>query len=410
MFHVADGSSESRCLPARAPATRSALRCRHWSNPTLRRRLSIVAVRSALQAARDAVRTQLWPLPILGVILAVVLGVLLPHVDVRIDGNMPGWLNTIIFSGDAGATRTVLSAVAGSLIAVTSLTFSLTVVTPQLASSQFSPRLLRTFTQDFFVQVTLAIFLATFTCSLTVLRAVRSEQESSSPFVPRLAVTVSFLLGVGSVVGLVLLLAHLTRQIRVETMLKHVHLDATSTVETNLVRREDRRSDDLRPVAPEHAEMLWAGNSGFLLRIDQNELLEATVAAGAVVLITRQPGSFVVKGTPLGRIWAHGGGRLDSEAFDTFGTELGESVHLGPERTAAQDIGYGLRQLTDVANKALSPGINDPTTAVHALGHLSALLTELTDDDLGPLILRDDDDAVRVSVDRRGSATSSTWR
>lgn len=124
-------------------------------------------------SVRDSLRAQLWPLPTVGVVVAVVAGIVLPRLDAHVDGGLPGWLNDLLFGGDPDAARTVLDAVASSLITVTSLTFSLTVVTLQLASSQFSPRLLRTFTRDLFVQATLALFLATFAYSLTVLRAVR---------------------------------------------------------------------------------------------------------------------------------------------------------------------------------------------------------------------------------------------
>ena len=108
---------------------------------------------------RDAVRTQLWPLPAAGVTFAVAVGVWLPQLDAEIDDNLPGAITDYLFGGGASAARAVLEAIAGSLITVTSLTFSLTVVTLQLASSQFSPRLLRTFSSDRFVQATLALFL-----------------------------------------------------------------------------------------------------------------------------------------------------------------------------------------------------------------------------------------------------------
>ncbi len=143
---------------------------------------------------------------------------------------LTGWADTVLFGGDAGSASTVLDAVASSLITVTSLTFSLTVVTLQLASSQFSPRLLRTFTQDLFVQSTLALFLATFAYSLTVLRSVRSGDDGQEPFVPRISVTTSYVLAMVSVIALVLFLAHLARQIRVETMLHQVRRDASGTL------------------------------------------------------------------------------------------------------------------------------------------------------------------------------------
>ncbi len=360
----------------------------------------------------EALRSRLWPLPIVAVVLATVVGVLLPRFDASIDENLDPWVTDLVFAGDAGAARTVLDAVASSLITVTSLTFSLTVVTLQLASSQFSPRLLRTFTSDVFVQATLGVFLATFTYSLTVLRTVRSPDAALPEFVPRLSVTVAYLLAVGCVVMLVVFLAHLAQQIRVETMLRDVHAAATATLDVTLGRSAagravdqsdvtaptGRRTREVPPSPPADAFVIRAPASGFLVRIDQHSLLDTCLDLGLVFEIDRPVGSSLVKGTPLGVAWPAGG--KDSPSGALFEERLGKAVHVGFERTAAQDVGYGLRQLTDVANKALSPGINDPTTAVHTLGHISALLCEIADHDLGPVILRDDDARARVIVHR----------
>lgn len=306
------------------------------------------------------------------------------------------------FGGDADAARSLLGAIASSLITVTSLTFSLTVVTLQLASSQFSPRLLRTFTSDLFVQTTLALFLATFTYALTVLRAVRSAGDAGqAEFVPRFAVSVAFLLTVASVVALVLFLTHLTAQIRVETMLHNVRRDASSTMRAVLPERERGDVDPqptLRP--PVDAVQVLAVDHGFLTWIEHGDLVAIAVDEGALISLGVHPGAFVVKGTPLGSAWPASGGHFDSEATSRLADRVATCVHTGPERTASQDVGYGLRQLTDVANKALSPGINDPTTAIHALGHISAFLCDLTDRDLGTQALRDDDDRVRVLLHR----------
>ena len=152
-----------------------------------------VAVRAALRrwsaATADAWRTQLWPVPTLAVAAAVALGVGLPRVDAHIDDELPASVTAYLFSGGPEAARTVLSVIAGSLITVTSLTFSLTVVTLQLASSQFSPRLLRTFTRDRLVHVSLGLLLGTFMYAVTVLRTVRASLSDHEAFVPQLAVT-----------------------------------------------------------------------------------------------------------------------------------------------------------------------------------------------------------------------------
>lgn len=352
-----------------------------------------------LASARDTVRTQLWPLPVFGVALAAVLGVLLPRLELHWGQNLPAWMSAVLFDGDPGAARTLLDAIASSLITVTSLTFSLTVVTLQLASSQFSPRLLRTFTSDIFVQATLAVFLATFTYALTVLRAVRDADGSDVAVVPRLSVTVAFVLGLASVLGLVLFLAHLARQIRVETMLRNVHEDASATVELATIPSDDAQDRVPMPTPRHDAVVLTAPSSGFLTSIDENKLRAVAIDVDAVVSIDCHPGSSLVDGVPIGRAWSERR-QLDDEAVGRIQQAIGRTIRIGYERTAAQDVGYGLRQLTDVANKALSPGINDPTTAIHALGHISALLCQLAGRDLGPVLLRDDDGMVRVVLRR----------
>lgn len=356
---------------------------------------------------RETFKTQLWPIPAMAVVATLLLGFGFPHLDSQIDGALASWVNGVLFGGDADAARVLLSAIATSLITVTSLTFSLTVVTLQLASSQFSPRLLRTFTSDQFVQATLALFLATFTYALAVLRSVRSAGDSGqAEFVPKFAVTVAFVLAVASVLGLVLFLAHLTEQIRVETMLRNVHRDATRTMHAVHSEAEpDAHNHPASPQPPQDATQLLATSDGFLTWIEHGHLVEAAVDEGALLNLDVYPGSFLVKGTPLGSAWPVAGGSFDKQTADRIADRVAGCIHTGFERTAAQDVGHGLRQLTDVANKALSPGINDPTTAIHALGHISAFLCDLSDRDLGPKLLRDEDDRVRVTLHGPSLAT-----
>ncbi|GAA2498375.1 DUF2254 domain-containing protein [Streptomyces gobitricini] len=352
---------------------------------------------------RDTVRAQLWPLPTLGVVLAVAAGVGLPRLDARIQHDIPPRLKDYLFGGGADAARTVLEAIAGSLISVTALTFSLTVVTLQLASSQFSPRLLRTFTADRYVQTTLALFLATFTYALTVLRTVRTGDDEHVMFVPQVSVTVAFLLTLASVLGLVLFLSHLAREIRVETMMRSVHSAAGRTIR-RLVPEKDLAAGDSGapppPQPPADAVPLPVGTSGFLTAVDEKALLESAVEADAVLLIDRHPGSSLIAGTPMGAAWPRTGEPFSPETRTRLVRKAAEAVTTGAERTDAQDVAFGLRQLTDIIAKALSPGINDPTTAVHALSHSAALLCELAHRDLGPRLLRDGHHRLRVVLRR----------
>ncbi len=347
-----------------------------------------------------SLRAKLWPLPMLAVVVSVAAGVGLTRLDAHVDSGLPQGVTDYLFSGGADAARGVLSAIAGSLITVTSLTFSLTVVTLQLASSQFSPRLLRTFTSDRFVHATLALFLATFVFALTVLRTVRTEQTSSPAFVPQISVTLAFILALASVLGLVFFLAHLAQEIRIETMLRNVHAEARQTAGRAL-ENTGEASQSEAPLIPADAQTLAAQSSGFLTSIDQDALLQTVIEAGAVIFVHRAPGDRFVSDTPLAHAWPlapHD--RLTSAQFDDLAHRLNAAVHIGYERTPAQDISYGLRQITDVANKALSPGINDPTTAVHAIGHSSALLCDLAQLKLGDRFLTDDEGRTRLILHR----------
>ena len=360
------------------------------------------AVERRISLIRNAFRTQLWPVPLIGILLALALGVGLPQLDVALGDDLPGTLQDYLFGGGAGAASTVLDAIASSLVTVTSLTFSLTVVTLQLASSQFSPRLLRTFMRDRMVHYTLALFLATFTFAMTVLRTVRSAQSGQDEFVPRLSVTVAFTLVIASIIGLVAFLAHLAREIRVETMIRNVHDDASTTVRQVLADRDPGEHDHPPLVEPpDGAVALLAGDSGFVGFVDQEDIVAAARKADAIVLIDRMPGASITVGTPMGAAWPRQGtAPLSQRARTSLQEEVAAAVDADSERTGTEDVTFGLRQLTDVASKALSPGINDPTTAVHTLGETCALLCELAGKQLGPITLRDDDDEVRVILRR----------
>lgn len=348
---------------------------------------------------RDGFRTQLWPLPSAAVVLAIALGVGLPRLEASEVRLVPSSLRDYLFTGGPDAARTVLDAVAGSLITVTALTFSLTVVTLQLASSQFSPRLLRTFTRDLVVQATLGLFLGTFAYALTVLRTVRASSDARTEFVPAVSVTLAYALAVASVLGLIFFLAHLAQTIRVESMLRSVHQDASANLRRELGKPEGAPPTlgSLMPTGPWTA--VTAASSGFLVRIQEDDLLAAAVEADVMVVLDVLPGSWLAADTPVGAFWQVHAEDARSGAADTAAA-ISATLVPGFERTSVQDVSFGLRQLTDVAVKALSPGINDPTTAIHALGHSSALLGEFAHRDLGPRVLRDEQGRTRVVLAR----------
>ena len=352
---------------------------------------------------QDAARSRLWPLPLLMVLVGVVVGYWLPRLDEVLTQRLPLGTQELIFSGGPDAARAVLAAIAGSLVTVTSLTFSLTIVTLQLASSQYTPRLLRTFISDVFTQVTLGLFLGTFAFALVVLRTVRSAEEGDA-FVPRLSVTVAVILVVVACLQLVLFIAHLVGQIRAETILDRVRAETRETIGRELALLDEAEADPLLR-APDDAVPLLAPASGVITYVNLAVLRDAAVEAGACLEVQRVPGEPVVAGTPLGVAWPVDDVPAYSLDVDALRAAVAEAVTVGPERTTSQDVAYGLRQLVDIAAKALSPGTNDPTTAVHALNQVSALLCDLCDHDLGPEVAADE--AGRARAARRRPSFAS---
>lgn len=348
-----------------------------------------------LRTAAEKLRASLWFVPSVLVTAAVVLAAVLSRVDINASSPLSG----VVFPGGAASARAILQAIAGSVITVTGVVFSLTVVTLQLASTQFSPRLLRTFLRDVSNQVVLGIFLATFSYALVVLRAVETGSSPVSDVVPPLAVTGAYLLTAASVVALVYFIDHIARAIRIDSLMREVNEDTRIVLDR--VHPHDagtvtsRATDEVRP--PVTAVVVTAAQSGFLQGVDHRRLLAAAVAADVVVALELPVGERVIEGTPLARVWRP----ACSDTVADVADEVRSAVAIGYERTMAEDVAFGFRQLVDVAVKALSPGVNDPTTAVHALAHLTALLVVLAGRHVAPHIHCDESGVVRAITPAR---------
>jgi uncharacterized membrane protein len=335
--------------------------------------------RRRLSSVSEAVASRLWPIPAAALLLGAVLGVFLPELDRAVSGQLSPRATEWVFSGGVDAARAVLTTISGSLITATSLTFSLTVVALQLASSQASPRLLRMFAADRVVHLTLATFLGTFAYALVVLRTV--SDEGGSIAVPRISVTVAVLLTLVSVFVLTLFLGHLARILRVETMLRDVHAETSRTIELLASGTHEGRADVAAPPADRPERNVVAPRSGFVTSVDREHLLALAEERNLVIRERLAVGSSVIAGTPIASWWnADASSPIGTRAeIDAVEDRIRRAVAISYERTPRQDIGYGVRQMADIATKALSPAVNDPTTAVHALGHLAAVLADLAE-------------------------------
>ncbi len=337
----------------------------------------------------EQVRARLWLWPLVAMLVAVLLTLPLLAVRPASDGAFAEWT----FPGDASTATALLSTIATSVIAAASLTFSLTVVALQLASQQFSPRLLRSFARDSVAQVTIGVLVSTFAVALVTLRALDPERP-----LPVLALLLALLLGLASAAVLVLFVGHLVIRLRVDSMMASVHADTRSSLESYPPYDQGPRHPGPEVPGPDGGEHVSAWRSGFVRSVDPDPIVAAAQRADVVVLLGVRPGDTVVKGTPVASVLPRGSSASDLRSVE-HGLQGG--VALGFERTEEQDAAFGLRQLTDMAVKAISPAINDPTTAAEALSYCSDLLVRLQGRRLGPQVHTDGEGVVRlVTPDR----------
>jgi uncharacterized membrane protein len=308
------------------------------------------------------------------------------------------WLGPLLFQGTAADARDLLIVVSATMITVTGLVFTLTVVALQIASTQFSPRLLRNFMRDRGNQVVLAIFVSTFAYATAGLHTVGARAGGQAEFVPRLAVSGSLFLALLSLAALVYFIHHIARSIQIDTIMAGVERETLAVIDdTYPDRHQDAAAEERAPEPPAQAVAVAARRSGYLQAVDLDGLLAVALEHDLVLRLAAAVGDHVIAGTPLAWAWSVGadGRRPQPEGLVD---PLDRVVQIGMERTMLQDVAFGIRQLADIANKALSPAINDPYTGVQSLQHLSVIIHTLAGRRLGDHLGRDPAGTVRAAV------------
>jgi uncharacterized membrane protein len=324
----------------------------------------------------DSLRTNFFFLPAIGVVAAFVAGRIAVGIDVG------RWV------GDAtvDSARVVLSTVAAATITFASITFSVSLLIMQQGSNQFSPRVIEGLTRDPFNRRVIAIVVATFTYCLVVLQRVRGPlQDGGDEVVPRFAVAVGVLLGIGSVLAVVAVIHHTSRQMDVSQILSRIVAQSVAAPPSPHVGDlEPGVAHD--PPASVPSTVVRFASDGWIRQIDRQALLSA-MAPGATARLETDTGRYAIRSTPICSVWP----AVPGERLDEVESSVRDSVTLGPTRTMIEDSGYGVRQLVDVALKALSPGVNDPTTAQDAIFHLGTVLVDRLLAPPIPLAYSDDD-------------------
>jgi uncharacterized membrane protein len=342
----------------------------------------------------DYLAGALWVLPTLSVVVFLAAGALLSRVSINTDS--PLW--ALAFQGTADDARNVLIVVSTTMITVTGLVFALTIVALQIASGQYSPRLLRNFMRDRGTQVVLSVFVGAFAYSTAGLYTVGVQRAGEQAFVPRLAVSGSLALALASVGVLIYFIHHLAHSIQIDTIMSQIQRETREVVDdvyphpSGGLEREERCPDP-----PADATVLAAVTSGYIQAIQPAPLVDAAARHDLVVRLTRRVGDHVVAGTPIAWAWPRSSDQAPPQPA-LLEEAVADAVQVGFERTMVQDVLFGLRRLVDTANRALSPAINDPYTAIQAVHHLTVLLCSLARRRLGDRLCRDREGTLRVAV------------
>lgn len=329
-------------------------------------------------------------------VLAIALSLLTIRLDQTSQSNVIGQISWAYSLGPNGS-RAILSAIAGSMISVATTAFSITIVALQLASSQFGPRLLRNFIQDTGNQIVLGTFISTFAYSLMVLRTINGVSENE--FVPHIAVTCGIGLAIASIGVLIYFIHHSAVSIQADHIIAKVGCELDEAIDrlfpTQIGRgastyHQEPLASDLPATFAQAACPIPAVSSNYIQAVDTDQLMQIAVAGNLLIQLQHRPGGFVVKGSPITLVYP-----AEAVSKKLVG-QINDAFVLGSQRTDQQDVEFSINQLVEIAVRALSPGINDPFTAIRCIDQLSAALCHLAQKELPSAYRYDDADTLRV--------------
>ena len=341
-------------------------------------------MRGRLAALWAQLLGSLWFVPGAIVLGAIALAVAMVELSARVDAEaLARWPR--VFGASADSSRSMLSAIAGSIITVAGVTFSITIVAVTQASSQYTPRILRNFMRDRANQVVLGAFVGIFAYCLVVLRTIRGGDDEGR-FVPALAVLLGVLLAVVGIGILIFFVHHIASTLQASGIVARVTRETIAVVERLFPEVMGEEAGDGDDAAIGSAKgggrrVAVAPASGYVQRVDADGLLRVARERGVVVWMHRGIGDFVVEGAPLAWIvpGTHdaGAARERDDDGDGAARAVAALYVVSSYRTVDQDPDFGVRQLVDIALKALSPGVNDTTTAVTCVDYLGAILVRV---------------------------------
>jgi uncharacterized membrane protein len=344
---------------------------------------------------RESLRTNLWLVPSLEVLLAVLLFAgtyALDRAAYHGDFRLPSF----VIQGGADGARQILTTMAAAVITVVGVVFSITIVALTLASTQFGPRMLRNFIRDRGTQHTLGAFVATFVYAVLSLVAISNGAHGRPEFVPNISITVALLALVLDMGVLIYFINHITNSIQLPQVIASIARDLATAIgaegwrgDTHDVQASSLSLAEIERQMAESSGVVRTARSGYLQFVHYDTLVRIASNANAVIRLHYRPGHFLVEGHPMATVWP-------PDAADAVTRSL-ERAHLtGPYRTLAQDLSFAVDQLVEIAIRALSPAVNDTFTALTCIDWLGESLCKIAAEWSPTQIHRDDSGQIRL--------------
>jgi len=308
-------------------------------------------------------RTSFWFLPAAIVLVAMLLAFLLVRAD--IGDAAERWLGSdLLFRAQVEGSRHMLAAIATSMITIAGVTFSITIVVFSLASNQYTPRILRNFMRDRGNQMVLGVFVGIYVYCIIVLRSIHGSGDEA--FVPSLAIVVGLLLALVGVGFFIFFIHHTAMSVQATHVLDEIARQTIGVIEELWPAPDEVVGERVNEPGESEWHSLPSVQCGYVMAINHAKIGALAEKHDTIIRLHVAPGDYVVKGMPVASC-------VSPRQADTLAKDIEEPIAVSAVRTIEQDPAFGIRQIIDIALKALSPGVNDVHTAVEAVDHLTAV-------------------------------------
>lgn len=342
----------------------------------------------------EELKSTFWFVPTLMIALSMVLAVVLMYLDSKISVPHSGILNYLLGESIESA-RSVLSTISGAMVSVAGTIFSITLVALTLTSNQFGSRLIKNFMYIRLNQVVLGAYVATYLYCLLILNSISGAEDQ--PFIPSLSILTALFLAIVNIILLIIFIHHIANSIQVNKVISDVSMaiaknaqvlfpekigeGADPEKEWNETEEKNRFSYQFELLTPK---------MGYLQYLDNEALLNLILEWEALLDLTIKPGDYAVEGMRIGTL--HVNADLEKEKID----KIFDHLIFGRARLSQQDIEFSINQLVEIAVRALSPGINDPFTAIMCIDNLTATVSSLAGVQFPSRFRTDEEDKLRI--------------